>query len=215
MYATISADIVSSTTLSKEETINLKQRIESLLQRLEKKYPGLWGRMIKGDYIECVTSEVSSIFRIALIIKSHIKSFVVNKNENTKKFQTYGVRMAIGIGEMRIVDKEQNIMDGEAIYLSGRAIEKMEKTNKGTLTIEINNQDLSAPLRIIALLTDALINDTTPKQSEVLYYKLLGKKEKEIAENMNIKQSVVNEHASLAKWYCIQEALFYFKNQKY
>ena len=50
MYATISADIVSSTSLCIEETIALKQRIEDLFSVLEKRFPGFWGRLIKGDY---------------------------------------------------------------------------------------------------------------------------------------------------------------------
>lgn len=48
MYATISADIVSSTSLSIEETIALKQRIEELFFILEKKSPGILGQTNKG-----------------------------------------------------------------------------------------------------------------------------------------------------------------------
>lgn len=39
MFATISADIVSSTSLSVNETIGLKQRIESLFSLLKVSYP--------------------------------------------------------------------------------------------------------------------------------------------------------------------------------
>lgn len=39
MFATISADIVSSTSLSVDETIRLKQRIEALFALLKTKYP--------------------------------------------------------------------------------------------------------------------------------------------------------------------------------
>jgi hypothetical protein len=215
MYATISADIVSSTSLSKDETIELKQKMEELFQLLEEEYPTFWGRQIKGDYIECLVQDVSKVFRHALIIKSYIKSFGIAENKDTKNFQTYGVRMAIGIGDMRIVDKAQGIMDGEAIYLSGRAIEPMGAPNKGTLTIEIGNEQLSMLLRTIALLTDALINNATKRQCEVLYYKLLSTKEIDIAEKMRIKQSSVNQHSSLAKWYCIETALNYFEQIKF
>lgn len=215
MYATISADIVSSTSLSKDETIELKQKIEELFILLEEKYPNFWGRQIKGDYIECLVPNVSNALRVAFIIKSCIKSFEVAQKNEKKTFQTYGARIAIGIGNMRIVDKEQGIMDGEAIYLSGRAVENMGSPNKGTLTIEIDNEQLSMPLRTVALLTDALINNATKRQSEVLYYKLLSTKEIDIAERMGIKQSSVNEHSTLAKWYCIEEALNYFEQIKF
>lgn len=215
MYATISADIVSSTSLSEVETIELKQYIEEQLKMLETLYPGSWGRLIKGDYIECVVPNASNAFRIALIIKNSIKAFEVEKTLGSKLFYTYGARISIGIGGMRIVDREQGIMDGEAIYLSGRSLAKMGSLSKGALTIETINENLSQNLRVVAVLTDAILNDATPKQSQVIYYKLLGYKESEIAEKMKIYQSGVNNHSSSAKWYCIEEALNYFEQIKF
>jgi hypothetical protein len=215
MYATISADIVSSTSLSEVETIELKQYIEERLKMLETLYPGFWGRLIKGDYIECVIPNASDAFRIALIIKNSIKAFEIKKTLGNKLFYTYGARISIGIGGMRIVDREQGIMDGEAIYLSGRSLAKMGSLSKGALTIETVNENLSQNLRVIAVLTDAILNDATPKQSQVIYYKLLGYKESEIAEKMKIYQSGVNNHSSSAKWYCIEEALNYFEQIKF
>lgn len=40
MYAAISADIVSSTSLSIDETVSLKKRIENLFLVLQDMYPG-------------------------------------------------------------------------------------------------------------------------------------------------------------------------------
>ena len=211
----LSADIVSSTSLSKDDTIELKQKIDSLFQLLGEKFPGFWGRQIKGDYIECLIPNVSDSFRIALIIKSYIKSITLPEIKQSKSFQTYGIRIAIGIGEMRIVDKQEGILDGEAIYLSGRAIENMTSPNKGTLSIQINNDIHSSALNTIAILTDALMNNATKRQSEVLFYKLLSVKEEDIADKLGIKQPGVNNHSSSAKWYCIEEALNYFEQIKF
>ena len=83
------------------------------------------------------------------------------------------------------------------------------------MLIETSNENLSQSLRVIAVLTDAILNDATPKQSQVIYYKLLGHKESEIAEKMKIYQSGVNNHSSSAKWYCIEEALNYFEQIKF
>lgn len=215
MYATISADIVSSTSLSKDDTIELKQKIDSLFQLLGEKFPGFWGRQIKGDYIECLIPNVSDSFRIALIIKSYIKSITLPEVEQSKNFKTYGIRIVIGIGDMRIIDKKEGILDGEAIYLSGRAIENMTSPNKGTLSIQINNDIHSSALNTIAILTDALMNNATKRQSEVLFYKLLSVKEEDIADKLGIKQPGVNNHSSSAKWYCIEEALNYFEQIKF
>ena len=86
MFATISADIVSSTSLSVDETIRLKQRIEALFALLKTKYPDFYGRQIKGDYIECVMQNVSNVFRIALVI-NHISS--LSRLQKTRKRRTF------------------------------------------------------------------------------------------------------------------------------
>ena len=214
MYATISADIVSSTSLSLESTIELKQKIGQLLKLLENKYTNFWGRQIKGDYIECFIPNVADSFRIALIIKSYIKSLSLPEVKLNKDFQTYGIRISIGIGAMRLIDRNEDILDGEAIYLSGRAIENMT-LNKGTISISINNFLFSSELNLIALLTDALVNNATKKQCEVLFNKLLAMKEEDIAKKLRISQPTVNSHSSSAKWYCIEEALKYFEQIKF
>ena len=212
MYAAISADIVSSTSLCIEETIALKQRIEDLFSVLENRFPGFWGRIIKGDYIECLLPSAKDSFRVALIIKSCIKSFPVSESKKKKLFQTYGIRIAVGIGEMRIVDREYGIMDGEAIYLSGRTLSGMGAPNKnGTFIIEPADKQLKPALQTVGMLTDALLNNTTRRQSEVVYYKLLSKSEQEIANILGVKQSGINQHSTSAKWYCIEEALNYFE----
>ena len=90
MYATISADIVSSTSLSIDETIALKKGINSLLQSLDGKFLGFWGRLIKGDYVECLLPNPANALRTALILKTFVKSFAVNMAKEMKLFSTYG-----------------------------------------------------------------------------------------------------------------------------
>ncbi len=70
-------------------------------------------------------------------------------------------------------------------------------------------------LNTIAVLADALMNNATKKQSEVLFYKLLSVKEENIAEKLGISQPGVNSHSSSAKLYCIEEALNYFEQIKF
>ena len=172
----------------------------------------IWGRQIKGDYIECLLPSAKDSFRAALIIKSCIKSFPVAESKKKKLFQTYGIRIAIGIGDMRIVEKEHGIMDGEEIYLSGRSLSGMGNPNKnGTFLIEPADKQLKPALQTVGMLTDALLNNTTKRQSEVIYYKLLSKSEQEIADILGVKQSGINQHSTSAKWYCIEEALNYFE----
>ena len=68
MYATISADVVSSTSLSKEAMIELNERLKKCLSTLEVCYQGFWGRIVKGDSIECVMDCPENAFEAALIL---------------------------------------------------------------------------------------------------------------------------------------------------
>lgn len=54
MIATISADIVRSTSLKTEDLIALRNSLKELLDDFEKDYPGFWARIVRGDSIECV-----------------------------------------------------------------------------------------------------------------------------------------------------------------
>ena len=99
----------------------------------------------------------------------------------------------------------------EKPFICQGALEGMNVLNKGTLSIKTSKKQLSSPLQTIALLTDAIVNDMTIRQSEVVYYKLLGFKETDIAQKLGISQSGVNKASSATKWYCIEEVLKYFE----
>ena len=210
MIATISADIISSTALSVDEIIKVKQQLEELFARLEKLYPGFWGRIVKGDSRECIIPDPKYALRIALLIKSFLKSMEIDGNEDKRFFQLYALRTAIGIGTMRLIDREHDMMDGEAIYLSGRKLEEMGSPVKGTLQIATTHAAAQA-LQTIGVLADAIVNNATLRQSQVIYYKLLGNNEHEIAEILNIKQSGVNQRSTSAQWYAIDTAVDYFE----
>lgn len=89
MYAAISADIVSSTSLSIDETLSLKKRIENLFLVLQDIYPCFWGRLIKRDYMECILLSAKDAFRVVLLIKTCIKSFPLADSKEKKMFQAY------------------------------------------------------------------------------------------------------------------------------
>jgi len=51
IYATISADIVASTSLSKEALVELTTGVKDFLENMADNYTGFWGRLVKGDSI--------------------------------------------------------------------------------------------------------------------------------------------------------------------
>ena len=179
--ATISADIVSSTSLSVEQRLILERELRRLLRILKQTFGSkiFFGRLIKGDYIECVLSDPKLALRVALVIKSFVKSIKIQANNKINKrlnrFKEYGVRVAVGIGGLSIFNKKKGIIDGEAIYLSGRVINEMTSTDKkikNTLAFRSNQENWNENFTALFSLLDVLFSESTRAQCEIIFYKL-------------------------------------------
>jgi len=216
---TISADIISSTAMNVEDRLILEKKILEVIKTLEEKFhsENFYGRLIKGDYIECVLENPQHALKVALILKSFVKSLDIAENEkNTKiqEFKKYGVKIALAVGELSIFDKEKGIIDGEAIYLSGRSINEKtssNKENKKTLIFRSSNEKHKNCFESIFSLLDFHFAKLTRTQCEIIYHKLLGKSEKEIAEITNKFQSAVNRASTTAGWWAIDDAVRAFE----
>ena len=73
MVATISADLVRSTSLSTQDMMKLRSKLGDLFEDFEKEYPGFWARIVRGDSIECFVPEYRYSLRIAILIKLFVK----------------------------------------------------------------------------------------------------------------------------------------------
>ncbi len=221
-YIVISGDIVSSSSLRMEDRKFVVERLHFLLKELKEEF-GIYGRILKGDYIECVTSEVSLGLQVALAIKSFIRSLHINlntypRNDNRiRQFKIHGIRLAMGYGGLSRFNPEEDIIDGEAIYLSGRAISgetthsKERIVIKNTLFFVSGNEVLNKNFKPLLSLLDILLSKATARQCEVLYLKLMDHTEEEIAKLLGIGQSAVNQHSTSVGWNAIDEAVNYFK----
>ena len=215
--ATISADIVSSTALSVFDLMHLQSVIRQFLDELSvKSQDADWGRLFKGDSVEIFLSNPHEALRTALLLKALVKKTFVESNMETKHslFKKFGIRIAIGIGEMRMADKNRDVLDGEAIYYSGRALEKGTKEGlsvKRSMYFACKDSLFSEQMDVMLGLLDMLFKEATSKQCEVLYYKLMGMNEVEIAEKLGVVQSVVNQHSNAIGWNAIESAVNYFE----
>jgi hypothetical protein len=219
--AVISGDIVASTSLSVKGRTYLEEALSRLLDELNAKFR-MYGRMIKGDYLECVIPEPEDSLRVALIIKAFIKSIAADDSliniddPRFKFFKTYGIRLAIGYGELSRFEPEKGIIDGEAIYLSGRRIneeityKKERIVIKSTLFFASGNEKLNGEFEPLLGLIDVLMSKATAKQCEVLYMKLMNYNEDAIALKMHIAQPVVNQHSTSVGWNAIEKAVIRF-----
>ncbi|MDR0370407.1 MAG: RNA polymerase subunit sigma-70 [Prevotellaceae bacterium] len=231
--ATISADIIASTSLSNNEQVDLSVKINRLLKLLNERHNVdnkqlFFGRLIKGDYIECFLENPQMALRTALLLKMLVKSFSLEPlpdgggmNKRRMLFRTYGIRISIAIGKMSQVDIAKGILNGEAIYRSGRRIEEQHTSHKqkviikNTLFFDSDNEFTTDLFESIIGLFDTILNKATPGQSEVVYLKLLGNSEKEIADTLKVSQPSVNRQSKAVGWNAIERALIFYEKYNF
>lgn len=214
MVATISADIVNSTSLETRDLIELRRRLLSLFERIKTDMlPGFWGRIIRGDTIECFVPEGGWALRIAIITKLFVRTYAESVNSSFSTRQ-YGIRFSIGLGSLKYVDEKEDIMDGPAIYISGRNLDaiSIERDVYSAIGLESDRHGVHWLLESYVSLIDNLIGSYSMKQAQVVFYKLLGYKERQISEILNIYQSAVNSRSSLAKWGLLEMAIKDFEH---
>lgn len=223
--ATISADIISFTSLSLEDKRKVESQIRLLIDDLSDKYKEqeFFGRIIQGDYIECAMRSPTYGLRIALLLKTLVKSFEVSDdnqdNKRIRYFKEYGIRIALSVASLDVLDAENGFIDGEAIYLSGRAIKQQSTSDKEKVVIKNSmffcspDQPIQDQFDAMVSLLDTIISKCSPKQCQVLHYKLLGLSEKDISGKLNRNQSTVSQHSTAAGWNAIEKTVIYFEEQ--
>ena len=221
-YSVISGDIVSSSSLDSEDKQILETHLESLMDDLHEHFES-YGRLIKGDYIECGIPNAANALRACLAIKSYVKTISISErslSKNKKRarlFKEYGVRLAIGYGELERYDPINGVMDGEAIYYAGRKINSISTHDKervviqNTLFCHSKNEEMNKKWTAMLGLLDVLLNKATQRQCEVVYLKLMGHSEDVISKKLGIDQSVVNRHSTNVGWNAIESAVIYFE----
>ena len=225
-YGTISADVIAFTALPETERRKLENAINDLLSNLSRTYKSsdFFGRLVQGDYIECAFKNPQHLLRILLLIKTFIKSTPLlipknHQNQRLKHFFQYGARMAGAIAPLEKLDIQKGIIDGEAIYLSGRAIKNQSSSDKQKIIIKNSlfffskDEKLEEEIDAIFSLIDVILAQNSAKQCEVLFYKLYNFTEKEISEKLNKSQSTISQHSTASGWNSIEKAILYFENK--
>lgn len=186
----------------------LRNKLRDLFHDFEEDYPGFWARIVRGDSIECVVPKYNDALRIAILIKLYVK-MKVSTFECSELLQRYGIRFSIGVADIKYADKEEDIINGPAIYISGRNLDEISRKENIMTAFEIDQvpKTLSNLLDSYVAMVSGLIDSYSAKQAEVVFLKLLGFKEKEISEKVGISQSSVNTRATNAHWGLLNTAI--------
>jgi hypothetical protein len=201
-YSIITADIVNYTKIVQNSEGNLIDDFTKWTKKTsifsEVKY-----EVFRGDSFQCIIPNLNQTLRICLLNRAYFLR--ISKNQIG-----LDVRQSIGIGEVNLLKKTLSRSDGEAFRYSGRSFDEMDK--KGNrIVFKSPFPEIDAELNTSLTLLEAIIQGWTSTQAEVFFYKLQGKKEKEIAEQLNISQPAVNRHLKAVSWSAIDRLLNRFE----
>ena len=195
----------------------MRKQLHSLFHDIERDMlPGFWGRIVRGDMIECFVPDGGKALRIAIVIKLFVRMFA-DQVPSSSLTRQHGIRFSIGIGSLKYVEKNEDIIDGPAIYISGRNLDAIsaEKDVYAAIGIESDSFGIHGLLESYVSLIDNLIGSNSIKQAQVIFYKLLGYKEQQISKLLGIYQSAVNSRSTLAGWNLLERAIQDFENLNY
>lgn len=213
MKAVITGDIIQSTKLEPKARLELVRLIRSELKELAGEYK-FKSEFFRGDSFQCYLTNTEQALRIALMIKTYIRSInpsashILTRVNNPIKrksvllpLQIVDARVALGIGDA-VLRNDLAISEGVAFELSGRLLDELKnrKQSFGIASDDMNNDELATE----AILLDALLGKNTALQCEVINWKLNGFNETEIANKLNINQSAVNQRSRSGNWNAIE-----------
>lgn len=201
IYGIVSCDVIDSTSLNRDDWIQLRKDIDTkLFPAIDTICPGFWGRVVRGDTIECCLDKCWLSFRVALMIKCWFMEWASRHNVS-ESMRNAGVRYSIGIGTMRVIDREMDLMDGPAIYLAGRNLDFIsEKGLTAFFEMDSKQEDITVLIDNSLMLVDRIVGQSTDRQVPILYSRLKGMTENEIARGLDISQGAVNQRAKNANW---------------
>ena len=170
MIATISADIVRSTSMETADLLKLRRGLQGFIDDLEKDVPGFWARIVRGDSLECVVPDYRDSLRIAVLVKLFVKMRVA-EFDCSQMLQRHGIRFSIAVGELKYADKDEDIIDGPSIYLSGRNLDEISRKGGRMAIFEVDGEprSLSSILDSYVALVSDLVDSYSAKQSAVIF----------------------------------------------
>lgn len=198
----VTGDVVGFTTLSDEERRKLLIKNAELLKTWADK-PANAG-IFRGDSFQVLFESMGTAIKRSVQLRCWLKM----RSKDDKHL--LDGRIVIGVGTVAYHGKNVLESDGEAFHLSGRLFDKLGDDER--LKIVTNNERYNAQLDVICELAEVIMRDWTINQSEVIFLSLEGLTQHQMAMELNIGQSAVNNRLKLARWKQIEKMILYIES---
>jgi hypothetical protein len=195
----ITGDVVGSSGLNAAERKKLQQSIDEAVEKATKRWPDLLAQQYRGDSVQItMTNSRPFALRAALLIQSLLIS------------RQFGIRLAIGIGEITYASKDVVTSDGSAFRASGPYLDEMKKRSE-LLSVAGDNDEYTSEWQVHSASLNFLVSRWSQQQAEAIYLQLSDLTQEEIASKLKIAQPSVHQRLQLAGWAALQKILQRFE----
>jgi len=187
----------------------LSPRNRELLIQSTGELMGSWvksknARIFRGDSFQMLFGDAGVALKRSIQLRCWLK-----KSNLSDKIML-DARMSIGVGNVAYMGESVLDSDGEAFHRSGRGFDLMESDE--FLKIITGQEAFDKQLQVICRLTDIIISGWTRNQAEVIYMVLEEKTQQQMADELNVVQSAINNRLKLAHWKHIEKTILYISD---
>jgi hypothetical protein len=189
LAAVITGDIIQSTSLGQQERTNMLVTLEKVIADGKEFFPDWNAEIFQGDSFQGSTLKgVKSSLGYSIACIAQFRE------------QGFGIRIAIGIGEISFTAATIGTSNGSAFVQSGRTLEELKKRNGSYIGIKTGDADLDEEFEVHCTILDFLLARCTVPQSQALILAINGFTQVEIAERLHIAQPTVQQRLKAGGW---------------
>ena len=203
--AVLTADLIDSSSYEDELLDKVLSVLKTEFEDIYKSYTSkeVNFNIFRGDSFQGVVQEPKNALRVALHIKAAVNQIHFRETEKSRAYSKVAdFKMALGIGTIEFERESISESNGQAFQFSGRTLDEMKNESQRT-RIKTSNDDINEEFNTSFFLLDMITERWSTASAEVVYYLLKGMKEREIAEQLKISQSAVNQRKSASGWEAI------------
>jgi len=211
-FAVLTGDIIQSRFLSEADLDRVRDCLLSSVDAVRAWKRGLVegeAEFFRGDAWQMLLNRPALAMRVAVFLRASL--LAEGKADS---------RISIGLGRAENLSKHRVALStGEAFVLSGNALDRMTRNSRMAVEVTKSIWPLSEWLPIVAQLCDALINQWTGRQAEIIRIAAIptGPTHEEIAQKLNpaISKQAVAKALRGANWHAIREAIHQFEETEW
>lgn len=188
MKTIIAGDIINSQSHDPEEYLSV---LNIILEKFSKK--GMF-QIYRGDSFQALITDPNKTLDACIELKAALK-----------RIETLDVRIAIGLGDVNMIDHNIAVSSGNGLTRSGELLDSL-KENRQNIMVKSGN-DLDAYMNVALKLALLYMDDWTENGAEAVYELLKNPKltQVEIGKILGVQQATASRRLIRANWTETQE----------